>query len=123
MTRQSNTPEPIGAIPVLFLTETEAADIVVEPQEGDVEEQVRLPWKPKATKAVVEQIDGDELKKSLDTITGQLQKVLDNQGQPPSGGFALDSFKIGLKIVGKGKIALVAEVGGEASIELTFNRR
>jgi hypothetical protein len=120
---QRSTPH-IGDIPVLFLKESEET-VAVEPQYSDVEEQagIRWPWKVKVTEAVIEQLNGDTLKKSLDTIIGQLQQVLEGPSEASSGGFALDEFRVGLQIEGKGTIALVAEIGGHASIELTFKRR
>jgi hypothetical protein len=110
-----------GMIPFAVQQEVEVAAEGSSPPSGDVEEEAFFGFKRKVTTAVVEQIATADLKKSLDEITDELHAVLENQAKP-RGGFALDSFTVGIQVEGKGKIALVAEVGGHASIELTFKR-
>ena len=117
---KTDKPEPIGKIPFLVTREVEDTEVVVE-QTGDAQEEALFGLGRKKVEKVVEEFDGDKLKESIDKITNQLEKVLENQSKP-SGGFVLESFKVGLKVEGKAKIALVAELGGEASIELTFKR-
>jgi hypothetical protein len=111
----------IGMIPALVLEEAESGEDGAPPPEGDVEEQSLFGRKPKAVPKPVE-IDGDELRKNIENITAQLERVLESQAEKKSG-FNLDSFSVGLAVEGKGKVFLVAEVGVKASIELTFKRR
>ena len=64
------------------------------------------------------------MRQSLGDITAKLEKVLENQeAEKKPGGFYLESFSVGLAVEGRGKVFMVAEVGVEASIEVTFKRR
>ncbi len=111
----------IGMIPALVLEGAEPELEGAPAPEGDVEEQAWFSWKRKAVAKPVE-IDGVELRKNIDNITAQLEKVLEGQAQRKSG-FGIDSFSIGLAVEGQGQVFLVAQAGVKASIELTFKRR
>jgi hypothetical protein len=63
----------------------------------------------------------DQLTSQLNGISKAIQGAL-NTPAPPPGQFHVESFDIGLAITASGKIALVAEVGVEASITVTFKR-
>jgi hypothetical protein len=119
------TGEKIGSIPAVVLESDESEGVESPPvheDDADIEEQGF--WTRRATSRVRElELDGDTLQRSLDDITAKLEKVLENQNREHAGGFALESFSVGLAVEGKGKLCLVAEVGVEASIELTFSRR
>jgi tetrahydromethanopterin S-methyltransferase subunit G len=114
--------EPVGKIPALVLEEAESGGDESPPPEADVVEQSWWSWKPTKVVAKRVDIDGDELRKSLDDITSKLERVLEGQAQR-TGDFGLDSFIVGLAVEGRGKVFLVAEVGVQASIQLTFKRR
>jgi hypothetical protein len=111
-------------IPALVLADADELGDESEalPADSGVEEQAF--WHRKA-KAKVEQIDLDPetLRASLDDLTAKLELVLANQTDRPNSSFALDSFSVGLAVNATGKLFLVAEVGIEASIELTFTRK
>jgi hypothetical protein len=128
------TPEKIGMIPALVIEE--------EPRPWDIEpyadrdgesvglpdrDLVAIPISPlfrRSARVVAEvgEIDGDELKKSLENITTQLEKVLEGQAAKVGSGFRIEEFKVGLAVKGKGVVYFVGELGVEASIELTFKR-
>jgi hypothetical protein len=109
-------------IPALVLADSESVGKAAL-SGGDVEEQAFFGLiRPKATKQV--DIDPTKLSESLADITAKLEKVLENQKKKEeSNGFYLESFSVGLAIEGRGKVFMVAEVGVEASIEVTFKRR
>ena len=108
-------------IPAVVLSHEDVGEQADRPDRG-VEEQAF--WN-RAAKARVKDIDLDtgRLQDSLDDITEKLEKALERQAEREVHGFALESFCVGLAINASGKLALVAEVGVEASIELTFTRR
>jgi hypothetical protein len=62
-----------------------------------------------------------DLTSEISRVSGAIQNALDTPA-PPTGKFRVDSFEIGLAINASGKVALVAEVGMEASINVTFKR-
>ncbi|WP_142282279.1 hypothetical protein [Mycobacterium sp. IEC1808] len=137
------TPEKIGMIPALLVDEVpRSAATEPEPHhlsgpfsDGDDEsftpsddEVWVLPFsgpfrKTAKVVAKVSEVDGDELKKSLDNITTQLEKVLAGQTPKSETGFRIEEFKVGLGVKGKGTVYFVGELGVEASIELTFRRQ
>ena len=137
-----SSPEKIGMIPALLV------DQVLEPEAGAPEpDDLRGPFgdgdedsiapphdevlvapifgfrKSAKVVAKVGEVDGDELKKSLDKITGSLEKVLESQTATSGSGFRIEEFKVGLAVNGKGTVFFVGELGVEASIELTFKRQ
>lgn len=140
-----STPEKIGMIPALVVDEVRAPetgesgpdDLPAPFDDGEEEsfglqddEVVVLPFSGfgpfrKSAKMIakVGQVDGDELKKSLDNITAQLDKVLAGQAAKSGTGFRIEEFKVGLAVKGKGTVYFVGELGVEASIELTFKRQ
>jgi hypothetical protein len=118
----SDTGKRIGMIPAVVLEESEASEAAAPPPETDVEEQSWWRWKTTPVVPKPVEIDGDELRKNLDDITKKLERVLEGQAQR-KGDFGLDSFSVGLAVEGRGKVFLVAEVGVQASIQLTFKRR
>jgi len=140
-----STSDKIGMIPALVVDEAPAPetgepgpDDLPAPFENGEEESIALqdddvvvlpfsgfgPFR-KSAKAIakVGEVDGDELKKSLDNITAQLDKVLAGQASKSSTGFRIEEFKVGLAVKGKGTVYFVGELGVEASIQLTFKRQ
>jgi hypothetical protein len=107
---------------VLVVDEDEVAD--TGSIDKGVEEQARWPFKAKL-KGKTEEValDPEELRRSLDDITAKLEKVLENQSSRDVGGFRLESFTVGLAVSASGKVAMIAEAGVEASIQLQFTRQ
>jgi hypothetical protein len=62
-----------------------------------------------------------DLTSGISDISTSIQSALDTPTATP-GRFHVDSFEIGLAINASGKVVLVAEVGIEASITVTFKR-
>jgi len=107
-------------IPAIVLAEDNEQDT----SSSDVEEQAW--WRHTgATKVKTRELGLDPIKlqTSLDDISAKLEKVLENQRNRAVGGFALESFTVGVAVNAEGKLFMVAEVGIEASIELKFKRR
>src|SRR4051794_12095908 len=111
-----STPEKIGMIPALIVDEVPAPE-VGESERDDLhspfsdgdedsfaplhDEIVVLPFfgpfrKTAKVVAKVGDVDGDELKTSLDKITAKLEKVLAGQAAKSGTGFRVEEFKIGL---------------------------
>lgn len=138
-----STPDKIGMIPALVVEEISGPsadesnpdDLAGPYDDGDedsiaplYDEVVVMPFFGpfrKSAKAVakVGEVDGDELKKSLDNITTKLEKVLEGQAAKSATGFRIEEFKVGLAVKGKGTVFFVGELGVDASIELTFRRQ
>lgn len=66
-------------------------------------------------------MNAGDLASELSRVSNALQGALDTP-DPPKGKFRVESFEVGLAINASGKIALVAEIGMEASINVTFKR-
>lgn len=138
-----STPEKIGMIPALVVEEVvgpEASELEPDDRripfgDGDDESSASLNdgavvmpifgsfRKSAKVVAKVGQIDGAELKKSLDGITVHLDKVLAGRAAKSGTGFRIEEFKVGLEVKGTGTVYSVGGLGVEASIQLTLRRQ
>ncbi len=64
----------------------------------------------------------ENLKAGIERITEQLEKLFQARTEKDDAAFELTSFTVGLTVSASGKVAIVAEVGAEASIQVTFER-
>jgi hypothetical protein len=110
-----------GEILVRFTTEDESAGASsLEPPLGeDAVQQAFWPFKRRSVKDVPMKVAS--LSSQINDIAATVQGAL-SAPQPASGGFHVDSFEIGLAINASGHVVLIAEVGIEASITVTFKR-
>ena len=95
---------------------------VPQPPAGRGAEQQALWSRKRAAKDV--SINVETLREGIEKITAKLEEVFQARQAPqPDRPFELKSFTVGLAVNGSGKVLLVGEIGAEASIQVTFERR
>lgn len=86
------------------------------------EAQTQASWNKKPSEPVKAiRMDAGNIATELSRVSNAIQSALDST-DPPKGKFRVESFEVGLAINASGKIALVAEVGMKASVNVTFTR-
>lgn len=117
MTTSTNSDE----ILVRFTTEAEPSRSDMAPP-PTYEAETQAFWNRKRAGTVKDvPMKVADLTAEINRVSGAIQHALDAP-QPAAGGFRVDSFEVGLAINASGGVALVAEVGIEASIKVTFKR-
>ncbi len=119
MTRDASTDG--GEILVRFTAdEDESTGSNLRPPPTDeAETQALWPFKKRSVKDVPMRIA--DLSSEINGIATSIQSAL-SAPEATTGKFRVDSFEIGLAINASGKVVLVAEIGLEASITVTFKR-
>ncbi len=105
-------------ITIRVLDEEEVAVLPTPPPGTGVEQQAL--WHRRKTKDVA--VETAKLADSLDEISDQVESVLQQRAQKKDSKFHLDSFEVGLAVSASGGFVLVAAVGIEASIRVTFKK-
>lgn len=122
MTQEPVSPKP-GEILVRFTAEEgePSGETLQPPPTDEAETQALWPFHKRSIKDIPMRVA--DLSSQINDIATSIQSALSTPTPTPTPGkFHVDSFEIGLAISASGNIVLVAEVGLEASITVTFKR-